>query len=546
MAAAQSSAKLRYGFQAGQSYAYDMKIVAQVHTVEETRQGVMVFEIRSATEDQFVMRSSGHLGISRKGGSSMRSPFPPFVPRPPMGFGPFGVNQPIDWTITRGGDIAVVGRVEQIPYLLGPSDLLIIEPLPVDAKSQWSTASGTGVVEKSRGRIGRFGPPRMAEETGYGGTERTEYSIVSTTADTARINKKYTLSTTPVEKSGKQFTMTGGGELQFDLKRGVFTSASLKYQIKITETNLTLVVPVSVTYRLMTDAELAELRSKEKEAAEAAAEAARPKPLTTEERASILKDLRSREEKRCDAALERLGKSVVGDNPDEISAAVVPYLNHPNDWIKPKAAKALVVWATSNAEAALIEASQSDNLWLRNPSVEALGRLKSPAAAEAVAEQLPRCRGEAGKALRAMGPVAEAATIPWIKDRDHWVRSEALEVLKAIGGPASLAALKEELSQRGVDKHVLEATISAIRFRRQSQGDTEPETPAAKASSGMRMWHDISGTFEVEAIFIGLADKKVSLKRRDGRIVAVPMERLSAEDQAWVEQRTKQATDPFQ
>jgi WD40 repeat protein len=49
-----------------------------------------------------------------------------------------------------------------------------------------------------------------------------------------------------------------------------------------------------------------------------------------------------------------------------------------------------------------------------------------------------------------------------------------------------------------------------------------------------REWSDASGKFRVEAKLIQIADKRVTLERKDGRQVTVPIERLSGADQAYL------------
>jgi len=48
-----------------------------------------------------------------------------------------------------------------------------------------------------------------------------------------------------------------------------------------------------------------------------------------------------------------------------------------------------------------------------------------------------------------------------------------------------------------------------------------------------RKWTDSSGKYHTDAQFVELKDGRVSLKRREGRIVSVPIEKLSAEDRAY-------------
>lgn len=57
------------------------------------------------------------------------------------------------------------------------------------------------------------------------------------------------------------------------------------------------------------------------------------------------------------------------------------------------------------------------------------------------------------------------------------------------------------------------------------------------APPGRRTWTDATGQFEVEAEFGGCAFGTVKLKKPDGSIVEVPLEKLSEEDQAWIRRR---------
>ena len=55
-------------------------------------------------------------------------------------------------------------------------------------------------------------------------------------------------------------------------------------------------------------------------------------------------------------------------------------------------------------------------------------------------------------------------------------------------------------------------------------------TPMALA----RKWTDSTGKFSVEAEFVEFKDGKVRLKKEDGEIVTVPLEKLSQEDQQFI------------
>ena len=553
-AAAEAPPNLRYGFQKDQKYAYDILINLKCMTLEETWKGILIFEVTKANDDQFDMKVSGRLAKSVKG----RGRFPYFPRHRGMPFGPrgpFGVRGPGTWTISRRGDVIIVGRVNQILCLLGPEELLIIESLPKEAKMSWTVSSGTGITEIGESPM-PF-PPRR-EEVGHGAGEQIDYAVTKTTSETVHLTKKYHLTTTPSSGEETHFNMSGSGDLEFDRKRGAFVSNSMKYEIEVNKNDTKLNVPVALTYHLMTEKELADHEKKEKEKADAIAEANKPKPVSAQERASLLKDLRSHDDARCRAALQRLAKGVVDEQPEAISVAVAPFLSHPNGWIQADAAKAMVIWATPNAEAALIKASNTENRMARGSVIVALGRIPSPATAEAAAAELPRNRREAGKALRAMGRVAETATVPWASDRDFWVRREACDVLKEIGGRKSIAALQRALlDPRCPDKKQIEDTIAAIEVHMSQQGDeaepaeaataTTPAMVAPKTKDATRSWSDASGSYEVEALFLGVADGKVSLKKTDGRTIRVPLEKLSEEDQIWIEDHAQAIPEnPFE
>lgn len=60
--------------------------------------------------------------------------------------------------------------------------------------------------------------------------------------------------------------------------------------------------------------------------------------------------------------------------------------------------------------------------------------------------------------------------------------------------------------------------------------------PAARPS---RKWKDSSGKFEVEAVFLGLEDDTVQLRKADGQAISVPLDKLSTADQQYVRQTVR-------
>ena len=58
-------------------------------------------------------------------------------------------------------------------------------------------------------------------------------------------------------------------------------------------------------------------------------------------------------------------------------------------------------------------------------------------------------------------------------------------------------------------------------------------------SAQVRTWTDSTGAFAVEAEFQGFSNRRIVLKKSDGTVVKVPLDRLSAADQAILKELSK-------
>jgi len=59
----------------------------------------------------------------------------------------------------------------------------------------------------------------------------------------------------------------------------------------------------------------------------------------------------------------------------------------------------------------------------------------------------------------------------------------------------------------------------------------------------LRTWRDSTGRHEVKAVFLKLEDGEVSLRREDGKQITLPLERLSEEDQQYIEELLRGPVD---
>jgi actin cytoskeleton-regulatory complex protein SLA1 len=64
----------------------------------------------------------------------------------------------------------------------------------------------------------------------------------------------------------------------------------------------------------------------------------------------------------------------------------------------------------------------------------------------------------------------------------------------------------------------------------------QPPKPAATEPTN-RKWTDATGNHTIEAEFGGMANGKVKLKKADGSVITIPLEKLSEDDQEWITKR---------
>ena len=561
---AEDPPKLSYAFQKGHEYLYNVKVEADLPDEDLTAEGVYTYKITDAADSQFTLQASGRLvekhkvkpgvGMQRGRMGPRRPPMPPHHFGPPRGFPGFGQPaRPAGTTIGRQGNLIIEGRLNALPFLLGYAEMLIIEPFPAEAKAAWDTQTGLGVIERNQSSWHHIGP-FSETEVAHGATERIDFSVLESTADLARISKKYALHTAPDANDSTQIDMTGNGEFAFDRKEGAIKSQTMKYEIHASIKNVNLTIPFTLNFRLLSEAEAAEYKKKSADDAAAAAEAARPKPLEASEKAQLLTDLKSGDRLRIMTAALRLSKGIRDDQPQVVSRALCRAMKA-NEWAKPMIMQALKIWAAPDAEATIVAAAKDPSSVISGPAVEALANFKSQAAAEAAGAALANqttCRN-AAIALKAMGSIAEPYVIPKVGSHDVLVRREALGVLAAIGGKKSLQALNAELPNAAWhEKDEIQKAIGAIEGRLEagaddaSAGGATTAAPAGGSSEPpTRTWHDVTGTYQIEATLVSSGDGKVTLKRTDGKEVTLPLAKLSAEDRAFVEKHAKPA-NPFE
>ncbi|MDA7528113.1 SHD1 domain-containing protein, partial [bacterium] len=63
----------------------------------------------------------------------------------------------------------------------------------------------------------------------------------------------------------------------------------------------------------------------------------------------------------------------------------------------------------------------------------------------------------------------------------------------------------------------------------------------------MRTWSDTTGQFKIEATFIELKGDSITLKRKDGKVISLPIAKLSEPDQKHIKEMAQpKAVNPFE
>ena len=69
--------------------------------------------------------------------------------------------------------------------------------------------------------------------------------------------------------------------------------------------------------------------------------------------------------------------------------------------------------------------------------------------------------------------------------------------------------------------------------------DSSEEKKAPPREPEYRIWQDASGKFKIKAEYVSYGVGKVKLRKEDGSEITVSVDKLSEEDQKWIEERKK-------
>ncbi len=447
--AARPPVRLTYQFKPGETYVYAVTIVADRDDATETYKGHVQLAVKSA--DGNVIRMTPGADLPRKvknkrpaiGGPPIGPP-----PLPPLGPPMIGARElAIDLS---GKQLSSSGDAP-LPYLLGNATDLAIEPLSPLGENRWER--GTDVTIREIKRLFPFAPLGPRSESNSTAREVVTCELAGAAGPVVRIKKKFELKTIQADQGAPRIQLEGQGEIAFDTAVGAVKSCDYQGTLTLSEKNVTVRVPLTISYRLLDAVETASYKKEQEERRakilEAAKHAAAAKPITDAEITKALADLKSSNLAIFRAATDRLARSIpVEARRDEVAGALEALLEERDGNRRADAAKALKAWATPKNIPALIKLLNDDNLLARHAALEGLGRVKDARGAEAVAPLLSdiRVRLQAVAALKAMGSLAQKPVLAVLKHREWSARIEACKVLADIGTKDVLPGLQAALA----------------------------------------------------------------------------------------------------
>ena len=535
---------LRYEWQQGQKFSYDFDITVEGDATTTTYKGLTHYTVDAVSPEQLRVTYRGGLRESTKSKQTSRGPggFSPFggFGRPPNIPSPFerptfaGKSQTTNKiTLTPRGNILAMEGDSQLPYLLGNVSLLPFESLPDGTQREWSTDTGVSITEENENRRGRFGPfdPFGSNDKGsvQAAGEVTRYNVQATNGDLVTVKRTYQLAM-PKTADNASFSMTGSGTWTFDRKDKVPQALEMSYNLTSTQGNSTTRFPISVKYRRIAAAELAKMEESakreadEKAHAAAVAKNAAEAPLTSDEKRDALSVLSSGNAATTKAKLGELAAKTPTSPDPEIASAIERLLGSPNSDVAKAAAGALVHWSP---DFKLRKALAKD---YQGPGV-----LKST-----------------GRVVESITPLYVGQLVQAQQPRygDFWRAAQVQELLP--DGRVKLGFLtwgeakhSDIVARRSIQLAPDELEQPARPRTAAAVNATTVTSAAATATGAARTWSDATGRFKVEAVFVSVGDGTVSIRRTtDNRVIAIPVAKLSAADQAFIEQ-LQSAENPF-
>lgn len=530
---------LSYDPKSGQIYSYEFEIA--IHGADETTfyKGTTQYTVVEVNDQYIRLTYHGGLTESIKVHESRKSGAIPFGPRDLSRAHPTSVFERMDMlgktqttnqiTLNRKGYVLVLDGSSRLPFLLGNVSLIPFETLPADDANDWSSNSGVSIAKSGEPSRLPFFPSwplgTSNHESVQAASEVTRYQREKSNDSLTVIRKTYEM-TMPDTGDRESFHMTGQGTWNFSNPQRFPHSSEMKYTLVIKDRNTTTTYPIELKFSLLTPERIAQLEVERKNAAERSAKMAAEhkaqvekrkaeaeKPLTEQEKKDTLTALASDDHFKVHSTLILLMQRQPKEPDPDIALAARKLLNRDRG-------------IGMLAERLLLQHDPKfrvNHEYSRSTPVPSTG-LKVDSSTKLYIGQIIQ-----------------------VREHGRWVAAEIAELMDS--GDVAIIYRGWGSNRRGTFRRAdIQLAPPEVDQRLPAARDTLAVAPDATAPEQApqvssvtivttiksRSWSDVSGTFRVEALYLGIQGDQVLLRRKDGKEVSVPLARLSADDQHYV------------
>ena len=450
--------QLKYAWEKGQQFAYQVKIEVELENYSEVLSGVEQYDVIESNADGFSLRCSGKLNSATKS-KNKRLLIPPRrmhrlgSPFAGLSHSVRGIGEAHILSINRYGEIDTVKGSSLLPYLIGHLSQINLVPLSAEGKSEWSESEKTSISILSSDRFPRAFRGSNVEKT-MGAKQVTEYKITGQTSDEVTIAVKHSYRTVSMVDGSPEVELSGTGTIQFDKNQGGVKSLALNYKMFRRSESSVHKIPITIRSNRFTEKELAKYRAdqevlKKKHLAEmkkreAASKFEIPENIDADLK-EILSDLATKNVLKRKAALQKLSRAKPKDENPDVSQILIGVLKSGDITVVADASKALVVWSTKADVPALIELLSEVNILGSESVMDAILKHQTPEGIMGIAKLLkvPIKSHNASKKLIEYGSDAEDAVLDQLEPSNFLALVNVFRVLKEIGTEKSLKKIEE-------------------------------------------------------------------------------------------------------
>ncbi len=391
------------------------------------------------------------------------------------------------------GNVESFSAPNQLPFLAGPMALLTVHQFDPAGRSSWTVRKRIKVsVQRDNSPFGRMRIP-VPRVPSFGGRIRSpfapetikefeaqevhQYRIVSDSDDKVVLEKTFTLTTLDNDET-PYFRISGNGEVVFSRKLGLIESFEFDHHYEKNDGKETVRIPVeimvvredsAVVAKRKRESAIAQAKVEHDNAIKAATKAAVP---AGEQVDALLKKIKEEHAKGgFVSSLGSLAKiSVLPERQSEVEALLVDLLESKQYLTVRSSLDTLSRWGTSNCVPAVIAQLKHSMFPVVQSAVKTLSVLGDERAVAPLLETLRTNRlamHDAKGALAKLGSSVEEPVIAMLFEKDLQVFHAACDILKEVGGKASVEPLEalatgKDFSRKGSADRALRSVKSRI------------------------------------------------------------------------------------